>query len=109
MRSGRPDPDQPPPGWNADVEIRRGHPRLRKYKINSRYSKRYNCVAFAAGDRYNWWWPSEDDYWPVDPIPEASLQAFVNAFATRGYVWCESREREEGFEKVAIYVNAFGR
>ena len=27
------------------------------FEIVERPSKRYNCIAYAAGDAGNWWWP----------------------------------------------------
>lgn len=40
----------------------RGQP----YQIMSPRDRRYNCIAFAAGDARNWWWPdaAEEDTWP---------------------------------------------
>lgn len=58
-----------------------------------------------------WWWPVEGDpgsYWPipVDPIDPATLDQFVKAFESIGYIICFNILFENGFEKVAIYVDS---
>jgi hypothetical protein len=67
---------------------------------------RYNCIAWAAGECNQPWWPqSYDAYWPPYPaIDEATLLGFVSAFRTRGYEVCKDGSLEQGFEKVAIYM-----
>ena len=70
----------------------------------------YNCIAFAAGDVTRFWWPNlfypepADDFWPHGVPHEETVEAFVQAFATCGYVVCEDGCLEPGFEKVAIYA-----
>lgn len=79
-------------------------------------SKRYNCIAWAAGDDSRRWWPSFEDrtwYWPPE-LPRArqgreSVDGFKAAFALFGYVDCESPDFEEGYEKIAIYTKENGR
>jgi hypothetical protein len=66
----------------------------------------YNCIAFAAWDEANWWWPSDrpDEYWPVLPVPPvADLEAFTAAYATRGFRPCRTGKPEPGYDKVALY------
>jgi hypothetical protein len=71
----------------------------------SDYDPVYNCIAWAAGDTENWWWPSgsPDDYWPPGVPCEESLDAFVLAYQTLGYVACDDGCLEPQFEKIAIY------
>jgi hypothetical protein len=71
----------------------------------------YNCIAWAAGDDTQWWWPWDlaGYYWP-EGLPKElpameTLGNFINAFKTVRYVECENGEFEDGFEKVAIFVN----
>lgn len=68
----------------------------------------YNCIAFAAGDKSQKWWPNDAPgaYWPI--TREESLDNFVQAFATLGYEACESFDLEDGYEKVAIYADRAG-
>jgi hypothetical protein len=69
----------------------------------------YNCVAWAAGDDTRWWWPDEarDYYWPSGAPREATVEAFVAAFALLDYELCETGDAafDPDYEKVAIYVN----
>lgn len=65
----------------------------------------HNCIAWAAGDHLNNWWPF-GGHWPKGVPREETLEAFVSAFETRGFDLCEDGTTEEGFEKIAIYVDA---
>jgi hypothetical protein len=60
------------------------------YRVTSPKERRYNCIAWAAGDLRRWWWPEPppDDhgyYWPPGVSNEETLAAFVAAFATLGF------------------------
>lgn len=78
------------------------------FEITSPRTKRYNCIAWAAGEDHAWWWPG-GRYWP-DGIPkEESVEAFTQAYAKLGYSPCETTALEPGWERVAIYVGADGR
>lgn len=81
-----------------------------EYAVTSPRSRRYNCIAWAAGASTRWWWPDEEGlaFWPSHPR-EVSLAAFIRAFETMGYQPCEDDTVETGFEKVAIYVGEQGR
>jgi hypothetical protein len=70
-------------------------------------AKEYNCIAWAADDTARLWWPDEDGdgFWPDGVKREVTLESFVQAFNTLGYVVCENGDLEEGFEKIAIYAN----
>jgi hypothetical protein len=74
--------------------------------VTSQYDEGYNCIAWAARDIVQNWWPDEDGvgYWPIGKR-EVTVENFIEAFATRGYEPCESGEYEEGFEKIALYVD----
>lgn len=93
----------------ADIWIQRTFPNLRTgpYKVTSEATDTYNCIAWAAGDTDNWWWPSPFDFWPVEPR-EATKDGFIAAFQTRGYEPCADSIWENGFEKVALYFNSAG-
>jgi hypothetical protein len=71
------------------------------YQVTSEPDKSYNCIAWAAGCSTDWWWPSEDDYWPERAPREETLEA---AFAVLGYSRCDHGELEPNFEKVALYA-----
>ena len=77
------------------------------YRITSRATPRYNCIAWAAGDARRWWEPDEgeDCYWPGDAPREYTLDAYVAAFASIGFVTCGDGALEAGFEKVALFAS----
>ena len=79
------------------------------YSIESRYDPAYNCIAFAAGDTKNWWWPvgdaqSGDVYWPDHAPNEVTLRAFEATFASLGYEVCDDDQLEKGYEKITFYA-----
>ncbi len=78
------------------------------FAVTSPSDPLYNCIAWAANDTGTWWEPGEDGYWPEGVVREATLVAFVQAFATLGFSCCPSGDFEAGFEKVAIYADAHG-
>jgi hypothetical protein len=76
----------------------------------------YNCIAWAAGDIDNWWWPDRVSgcYGPDGVPEERTVSAFVKAFAAIGYKEWSWRRRGNGrlhpeYEKIAIYVDATGK
>src|SRR2546426_8468560 len=82
--------------------------RGQSYHIKSPRDRRYNCIAFAAGDDRNWWWPdvAEEDTWPAGVARVTTVAAFREAFATLGYVVCDHDQLETGFEKIALFALA---
>lgn len=85
-------------------------PRLRNsgYRVTSPATIDYNCIAWAAGSVESWWWPDRlrQYYWPPGIPRNESVEAFVVLFEGVGYEVCEDAEMEQGFEKVAIYVDS---
>ena len=83
-------------------------PRLKgtNYVPSSPQDRHYNCHAFAMGEIDRRWDTirTAGVYWPegVPLIP--TLDAFHQAYATRGYIPCNDGQIEMGFAKVAIYV-----
>jgi hypothetical protein len=82
--------------------------RSQPYQIKSPRDHRYNCIAFAAGDNRNWWWPdlAEEDTWPAGVARVATVEGFRDAFAALGYVVCGHDQLESGFEKIALFALA---
>lgn len=80
------------------------------YRITSPKSGDYNCVAWAAGDAQNWWWPAGDGKpsWPAGAPRAETLSAFQQAFASLGYVACADESAEPGFEKIALFAHPDG-
>jgi hypothetical protein len=83
------------------------------YRLMSPRDRKYNCIAWAAGDNRRWWWPDpppddEGYYWPPGVPNEETVIAFVAALATLGYLSCEGEAAEAGWERVALYATADG-
>jgi hypothetical protein len=78
--------------------------------ITSERADEYNCIAWAAGNDSRWWQPSHTGgfYWPPDVPNQPTLASYIEAFATLGYVVCDSAATERGYEKVAMYVDQNG-
>jgi hypothetical protein len=88
-------------------DLEAAFPRLAgtNYSEESDATDFYNCIAYAFGETDNWWWPRRGygTYWPPGfPLNDA-VDTLVQIFENRGYSRCEGREREAGYEKVAIY------
>jgi hypothetical protein len=72
------------------------------YTITSCEAKDYNCFSWAAHDVENWW--CHFRHWPEGVAREYTLEAYMAAFGTLGYMQCENGKLENGYEKIAIYV-----
>jgi hypothetical protein len=81
------------------------------YSITSSSTPEYNCIAWAAGDTERWWWPVAGSftYWPPNIPLQVSLDAFIKAFGTLGFIPCDDPDMEQGYEKVALYVDHDGK
>jgi len=81
--------------------------------VTSRKTPTYNCIAYAAKDENQPWWPSPAlagiryYHWPEGLPRESTPTArnFIRAFESLGYKQCRDGTREWGYEKVAIYVD----
>ena len=77
------------------------------YRVTSPRASRYNCIAWAAGETRDWWWPGrneEQEYWPPGVPRERTRDAFVAVFASLGYTVCEGESPEAGYEKIALFT-----
>lgn len=82
--------------------------------VTSSYTINYNCIAYAAKDETQPWWPmplsssARYYHWPVGLPREdpATIGNFLRAFRGLGFRQCKDGRHEEGYEKVAIYVSA---
>lgn len=79
------------------------------FKITSPSTKRYNCVAWAAGCAKKRWDPAKPFYWPEGIPRNDSIDTMVRVFERLGYELCQrnSTELEDGWEKVAIYGEGY--
>lgn len=82
------------------------------YEVTSDPTYDYNCIAWAAGDTTQWWWPPEDEsnqvHWPSGVRREVTIEAFVEAYETLGFVVCDDEVYEPAHEKIAIFTNELG-
>ncbi len=71
-------------------------------------SRVYNCIAWAAGQQNDWWWPdaAHQFFWPSGVPRAITLDAFYQAFALLGYEHCANGNLEADVEKVAFYEKA---
>jgi hypothetical protein len=97
------------------AEIERLFPHLHagNYRVTSPAGDAYNCIAWAAGDTANWWWPDDPSapdkgHWPQGVVRAETLAAFQDAFATLGYIVCPDAALEVGCEKVAVFADPSG-
>lgn len=74
-------------------------------EIKSKATRRYNCIAWAAGEDFRWWWPDSmgKDYWPPGIPREATISAFLLAYGTLGFRLCFDGTLQPGTEKLVIY------
>jgi hypothetical protein len=90
--------------------------RSSQYSVTSPKDPTYNCIAWAAGDDTMWWEPVSSPtpgglggyYWP-DGLPrKVSFPNYILAFKRQGYRECPDGSLEDGWEKVALYVDSQG-
>ncbi len=68
----------------------------------------YNCHAWALGDNKHWYDPARARRWIRWPegIPRNdTVPAFEALYARVGYEPCDDGELEDGWEKIAIYID----
>lgn len=99
---------------SRDYAIEAQFPRLASgyswYEIASPPDKNYNCMAFAMGDVGRRWAPRRGgtgEYWPFEPLDD-HIGNFVAVFRSEGFHRCEHGQPENGFDKVALFVNDWG-
>lgn len=83
-----------------------------QFKITSKATPEYNCIAWAYHKDNRWMWPNTGEYkfldgvhfWPSDEILDCDVKNFIDAFRLKGYECCETSDFEIGFRKIALYV-----
>ena len=75
-----------------------------KYRVTSDADRRYNCIAWAVGDRERWWDPIDiDAYWPTGVERGDSVAIVQAGLRTVGFEACENGELESETEKIALF------
>jgi hypothetical protein len=80
------------------------------YQITSAADRKYNCVAWAAGDVQQWWWPDPGGvgFWPPAALRLETVAALQQLFELLGYSAGSDEGLEAQVEKVAIFSTAQG-
>ncbi len=73
------------------------------FEIVDEPSMRYNCIAYAAGENEEWWWPDGANYWPPWATRDSRMESLKEVFAGLGYEPCDDGTAVEGYRKVALY------
>ena len=73
------------------------------FEIVEQPSPRYNCIAYAAGDTAEWWWPDGINYWPPWATLNNRIENLEEVFVGLGYEQCNDSSSEDGYQKVALY------
>jgi hypothetical protein len=75
------------------------------YEITSPATRRYNCIAWAAGETFRRWWPDPRNigWWPPGVQRIETIGAFVDAYGTLGFKLCFDGSLQSGIEKLAIF------
>lgn len=86
-------------------------PRLEEFawERTSDQTRRYNCFAWAGGDERRVWSPTSVGagvYWPPGIPALPTLAGTVEAYRQEGFEVCDGSAFEEGYVKIAIFVDA---
>ena len=73
------------------------------FEVVEQPSRRYNCIAYAAGDTSEWWEPIARSYWPDYATRSDRIESLIEVFAGLGFEQCQDSSLESGYEKVALY------
>lgn len=79
------------------------------YEVKSPATIEYNCLSWALGINWTRYDPEPECagyYWFPGIDREWSLKAISQTLEKHGYGICDSSDLEDGFEKVAIYIDA---
>jgi hypothetical protein len=84
----------------------------KNFKITSKSSDDYNCIAWAYNIDDKWMWPNTGQnffldgvhYWPSDEILDCDVSHFIKAFELHGYRVCEFCNFDPQYRKIVLYV-----
>jgi hypothetical protein len=74
-------------------------------EIKSPATRKYNCIAWAAGENFRNWWPDPFGigYWPPSIERSVTVDAFMRAYGTLGFTLCFDGNLEQWIEKIALF------
>jgi hypothetical protein len=99
---------------DGELEWVKYFPNLRLFRKTSNKDYHYNCYAWANGDTNCYWSHREyfdgrrNYYWPRGVPRQLTLEAYVRAYEAVGFQICHDGEYEDGYEKIAIFVDSTG-
>ncbi len=79
---------------------------LEPFEMTSPATGMYNCIAWALGKTYGFFWPGLEEYynWP-DHLPRSeSLDGLALIFQDSGCEACQNALLETGFQKVTLFA-----
>ena len=84
------------------------------FKITSKESGDYNCIAWAYNIDNRWMWPNTGEfpfldgvhYWPSDEILDSDVSHFIKEFELKGYSICEACDFDPKYRKIVLYTKA---
>ena len=92
----------------AERALKNAFPKLnlKYFKVTSECDKDYNCIAWAMGLSDRWVDNSGEgsSWWPL-PFSDGSStkEGLVKAFESVGFTRCDNNDKEQGYDKVALY------
>lgn len=88
----------------AILELRFPGLRGSKWKITSRATLRYNCLAWAIGESHRRW-DGSDGYWPNTISRDTGIVTLVKAYITKGFTVCQAdgTTYDPRFDKIVLY------
>jgi hypothetical protein len=89
--------------------LKRLFPELRgsDFRLTSRATALYNCIAWAVGVNDDWWEYRHPYTWPKAPR-NPTVAAAIAVFVGQGFEQCADASPEVGWHKVAVYGDASG-
>ena len=83
-----------------------------KFKVTSKATPVYNCIAWAYNLDNRWMWPNAGEYlfldgvhyWPTDKILDCNVSNFIEAFKHKGYECCDNSCFEPKYRKIALFA-----
>lgn len=88
-------------------DIEQAFPGLRgtAWAIKSRYTKRYNCLAWAAREKHRRW-DTSNAYWPAGVSRLSGFAYLVGAFQAEGFSVCNKsacQKYDQNYDSIVLY------
>jgi hypothetical protein len=83
------------------------HLRASNFRITSKATNYYNCIAWAVGKSDEWWEYRRGYTWPQATRTE-SVASAIELFEAQRFEKCASAAPEVGWNKIAIYGDNSG-